>query len=187
GQGYGAAPGGYQAGQPYGTYGQPPGGYGAGFGANPGSTGNRFLGGIIDFSVFFVPFLIIACAVGLASGAQTTNRLSVVSILLSFAFTASFSVYLIVMIGRTGQTLGGKVAGVKTVNHQGQLPGVGAAAIRWAVLWLPGFALCLVPVSFIGIVSLIWWTVCGLSPLYDNNRSQGWHDKVAKTVVISTK
>lgn len=185
--GYGAQPGGYQQPPPqqYGGYGQPPGGgYGVG-GGLPGPMagwGGRFLGGLIDWAMFAIPIVILyvlQIALLDPSDPNSAGSMGLIFSCLNLLIGIGFAVYLIVMIGSSGQTVGGKVAGVKTVNEQGQPPGMGASAIRWAVLWLPNIVPCL---------GFIWWIVCGLSPNFDNSgRSQGFHDKAAKTFVISTK
>ena len=189
--GYGPPPGG-QPGygpppQQPGGYGQPPGGYGGPPGGGlgqPAGWGSRFLAGLIDWAIFFIPVILIACILGAAtassgdpSAAGGTNLLGNV---IGFIGFIGFLVYLIVMQGgASGQTLGAKAAGVRVVNEQGQPAGMGPAAIRNLVLWGPNIVPCL---------GFIFWVICGLSPLFDNSgRSQGWHDKAGKTLVISTK
>lgn len=69
-----------------------------------------------------------------------------------------------------GQTLGMRLFRLKVVREQDWKPlSVLTAAVRWIGLWL-SFVVC-----FIGV---IWVAVDG--------RHQGWHDKIARTLVIRT-
>jgi uncharacterized RDD family membrane protein YckC len=85
--------------------------------------------------------------------------------------------YEVVLIALRGQTLGKQIMGVKVVlQENGQVPGWGPSFLRW-ILPAVGSFLC-------GIGALIVY----LSVLFDNSgRQQGWHDKVAHDLVISTK
>ncbi|MQA25843.1 MAG: RDD family protein [Micromonosporaceae bacterium] len=189
--GYGAQPGGYPPQQP-GGYGQPPGGAygqpGGGLG-QPASMGTRFLARLIDTALFFVPAMIIYCigAFAIASNAEVdpnTGQLSGGSTaglgilyLFYFLIIIGYYVYEITMVGAKGATLGKKWMGVKVLNEQtGQVPGMGGGFMRWLIPFVGSFV-C-------GIGALVVY----LSPFFDNSgRFQGWHDKVAKTLVISTK
>ncbi len=79
------------------------------------------------------------------------------------------------LIATRGQTLGKMMVGIKVVRAEdGGLPGWGKAIGRWV---LPG-VLSLVP--FVGwILQLLAY----ISLLWDDRR-QGWHDKMATTVVV---
>ncbi|TMD78232.1 MAG: RDD family protein [Chloroflexi bacterium] len=67
-----------------------------------------------------------------------------------------------------GRTLGMRLFGLKVVREEdlGQM-GVLSAFVRWIGLWL-SFALC-----FIGVI----WVAF-------DSRHQGWHDKIARTLVL---
>jgi uncharacterized RDD family membrane protein YckC len=84
--------------------------------------------------------------------------------------------YEMILIATRGATLGKQIVGIKVVNlADGQSPG-----------WLGSFLRWLIP--FVGIFACgIGEYVVYLSPFFDSSgRQQGWHDKVAKTVVIHT-
>jgi uncharacterized RDD family membrane protein YckC len=85
--------------------------------------------------------------------------------------------YEVVLIALRGQTIGKQIMGVKVVlQENGQVPGWGPSFLRW-ILPAVGSFLC-------GIGALVVY----LSVLFDNSgRQQGWHDKVAHDLVISTK
>jgi uncharacterized RDD family membrane protein YckC len=190
--GYGAPqPGGYPPPQQYGGYGQPPGGtYGCTGGLQTASMGMRLLARIIDGLIVGCPAGIVLGIVGAAmassaasSGTAPSAGFSIVTQLLyTVVIFGVYYAYEALMLGAKGQTLGKMMLGLKVVDAQtGQVGGFGPAAIRAAVLPLPGIVPC-------GIGAL-WNLVCALSPFFDSSSGmqQGFHDKAAKTRVISTK
>ena len=81
-------------------------------------------------------------------------------------------VYFVIFWSRFGggRTLGMRLLGLKLIQEKdGATLEAGTALIRWLGLWL-SFAVC-----FIGV---IWVAV--------DSRHQGWHDKIARTLVIRT-
>lgn len=78
------------------------------------------------------------------------------------------------MVAFAGATFGKMAVGIKVVREDSGLnPGAGGGFVRWIIPQLGGI-LC-------GIGSLLVY----LSPFWDNqNRFQGWHDKLAHTLVI---
>jgi len=69
-----------------------------------------------------------------------------------------------------GRTLGMRLFGLRVVMEQDLAPpGVMSALLRWIGLWV-SFGLC-----FIGVI----WVAF-------DPRHQGWHDKIAKTLVVRT-
>jgi uncharacterized RDD family membrane protein YckC len=85
--------------------------------------------------------------------------------------------YEIGLIALRGATFGKQLMGVRVVRElDGQVPGWGPAVLRWLIPQLGGLV-C-------GIGQFVVW----LSPFFDNTgRNQGWHDKVAKTLVVSSR
>ncbi|MGH3713643.1 MAG: RDD family protein [Micromonosporaceae bacterium] len=181
----GQQPGGYQAPPPqqYGGYGQPPaGGYGTPGGVGqPASMGTRFLARLLDGLLLGVPFGILICIISIALGGggdpEAARTAGFVVLILEVVFVLAIIGYEIGMIGARGATFGKQWLGVKVVDETtGQIPGFGPAFMRWLIPFAGGL-LC-------GIGALVVY----LSPFFDNSgKQQGWHDKVAKTVVISTK
>lgn len=68
-----------------------------------------------------------------------------------------------------GRTLGMRLMGLRVVREDGRQLGVLDAFVRWIGLWV-SFALC-----FIGVL----WVI-------GDSRKQGWHDKLAHTLVLHT-
>jgi uncharacterized RDD family membrane protein YckC len=90
-----------------------------------------------------------------------------IAFLLSFAYENS-------LIALRGATLGKQAMGIRVVREaDGQIPGWGPAILRWLIPFVGIFACC------------IGQTVVYVSPFFDGTRRyQGWHDKVAKTLVV---
>lgn len=87
-----------------------------------------------------------------------------------------FVIVQIVFHGRRGVTLGKSVAGVRSINVKTlERPGVGRAFLRALVLWGSGI-IPIAPIVFLA------------SPLFDKEqRSRGWHDKVAETWMVDVR
>lgn len=68
-----------------------------------------------------------------------------------------------------GRTLGMRVFGLRVVGEDGLPLGLLHAAVRWFGLWI-SFVVC-----FIGVI----WVAF-------DSRHQGWHDKLAHTLVVRT-
>ncbi len=198
-QAYGQQPLQYQAG---GIYAQVP-----GLGTVPlASMGSRFVARLIDGFVVGIPFgiilgLIIAGAASSAArdiqnnyhydpstGTYVGDPNAVSGAGLGF-FTIIFlspvilvliqCIYEAVMLGLKGATLGKMAMGVRVVREDnGQIPGMGKGFGRVGTMFGPWIVPCL---------GYIWVLLCYLSPLFDNQRRQGWHDKVVKTLVISAR
>lgn len=203
-QGYGypqqqpAQPYGYpqqQPGQPYGAYPQQggPGGHfpQAGPGA-PASMGRRLGGRLIDGVLIGIINAILTFA-GLVGSASTVSDCDpyasdyqscvndASSSMLASTFAVLGVVYLIMflyewlMIATVGATLGKMAVGIRVVNSEnGGKPGFGGALVR-ILIPIAGVIAC-------GIGQLLVF----LSPFWDKSgRLQGWHDKAAKTAVVT--
>jgi uncharacterized RDD family membrane protein YckC len=73
--------------------------------------------------------------------------------------------------GLKGQTLGKMAVGIKVVNAEGSIPGLGIAALRE----IPGKILSTIAV-YLGFLWIIW-----------DGQKQGWHDKIANTYVLKVE
>jgi uncharacterized RDD family membrane protein YckC len=195
-QGYGADLN-YRAG---GTYTQIP-----GLGTVPlASMGQRFLARLIDGIIIGIPVGIImtviisAAASSAVQSAQNAYHLDPTTgqmvgdpnaaaaglgflgfiWLLPVIVLVLQAVYEGAMIGLRGATVGKQLMSVRVVRaDNGQIPGWGKAFGRWGTMFGPAVIPCL---------GALWVFLCYLSPLFDNQRHQGWHDKAAKTIVITT-
>lgn len=140
-------------------------------GVQAGGMGERLLARLVD-GLVLLPLTIVLQVVIL-----TADSLAVIA-LTYLLYIAASGAYEIGMIATRGATIGKKVLKLKVVRlADGAVPGGGPAAGRYF--------------SFVGMLA-VGAIPCGLgsiavllSPLFDKSgRRQGWHDKIAKTVVI---
>jgi uncharacterized RDD family membrane protein YckC len=137
--------------------------------------GRRFLARLIDTILIGIPLVILILLLGGLFGGNTIGA-SFLNGLLLVALTAGYE---IVMIGSRGATVGKQLMGIKVVNiDTGALPGNDGAFKRWGVLLGPAVIPCIGGVATLVVM---------LSPLFDSERRQGWHDKVARTAVVAVK
>jgi uncharacterized RDD family membrane protein YckC len=149
--------------------------------------GARVLDWLILLVIFGVVFGLLAVLIGVSGGFrdfssdssfESSNRSDDVggALVLGFGALAYLitAIYEIGLVATRGATLGKQVVGIKVVREaDGQIPGFLPAFLRWLLPFAASF------VCTIGAF-LVW-----LSPFFDSSgRIQGWHDKMAKTVVI---
>ena len=113
------------------------------------------------------PYLVIATYNGGPSGnaGQQATASASGSILVSLVYFVFFWSRL-----GGGRTLGMRLFGLRVVEEEDiASPGIFTALVRWFGLWV-SFAFCLVGVIWVAF----------------DSRHQGWHDKIARTLVIRT-
>ena len=99
----------------------------------------------------------------------------IITVLIMFAIVIAAFIYYIITLGKTGQTPGKKIMGVKVVdNDSGQPIGAGRAFLRYLVQYLSNI------VCYAGL-----WSAWLDGP--PEGRYRGWHDKAVNSVVISVK
>lgn len=198
-QGYGQQPQGYQ--QQYGQqqYGQQGfgGGYGSGgHGGGPqlaglgARLGARILDGLIVgipamilLSVLLLPVLTSEATFEVDENGRLTSEAGtgflVTTLITTVVLLGALAAYEILMLTkRNGQTLGKQIVNIRVIKENGGPLDTADAGKRWAVLSLPGL------IPYIGwLISLL----VALSPLFDGQRKQGWHDKAAGTLVVNAR
>lgn len=112
----------------------------------------RFGAAIIDFILISVVSFALSRFSGLGS---------VFTIFLPWLYYWLFT-------GLKGQTLGKMAVGIKVVNAEGYMPGLGTAALREVL----GKFISIIAL-YLGFLWIIW-----------DGWKQGWHDKIAKTYVV---
>lgn len=184
--GYGQPQYGQQPGYGQPQYGQSQYGYGPPPGVQYGSMGRRLGARLLDGVIIGIPLAVVAFV--LIGGALSQTKTDPVtgqitggegvamgSFLGFYAIVFVVSIgYEITMIAVRGATLGKQILGLRVLREaDGQVPGWGPAFLRWLIP-VAGGLLC-------GVGQILVW----LSPFFDGTgRRQGWHDKVAKTVVV---
>jgi uncharacterized RDD family membrane protein YckC len=138
----------------------------------------RFVAYIIDAIIIAVPVIILAVIVGVATGVaigvsgntsnQTTSAagsgVSVLIDLVAFVITVGYFVY----FWGSGSTLGMRLFHLRVADANTGAPiGYGRAALRYV-----GYIVS----TFVCYIGLIWAAF--------DSRKQGWHDKIANTVVL---
>ncbi|MFJ9565401.1 RDD family protein [Streptomyces fuscichromogenes] len=142
------------------------GGYGGyppqqGYGATPpyANWGWRFLSRLIDSLLYGIPYILVIVGAGNKTPALT---------IIGFLGLIGLFVYQIILEGRTGQSLGKKAVGTRTLKEEtGQPIGAGMAFVRQLAHILDGLP------CYLGY---LW-------PAWDSKR-QTFADKVCGTIVI---
>jgi uncharacterized RDD family membrane protein YckC len=99
------------------------------------------------------------------------SRIIVVGIMSPILWLLLPFLYHWLFIGLKGQTLGKMAVGIKVVNAQGSIPGLGDAALREVL----GKIVSSIAI-YLGFLWIIW-----------DRQKQGWHDKIASTHVVRVK
>lgn len=141
---------------------------GGGGGPELASYGERFLAFLIDVGVLIgigIVFGILSFVLGKVSG-----LLGGLVYLLYIVVEVGYFIYFWSMdnsITQNGQTIGKKVMNIKIVKEDG-----GPLTLVDAILRLVGYAVS----GMILYLGYIW--------IFIDDRNQGWHDKIAKTLVV---
>ncbi|HEY8676852.1 MAG TPA: RDD family protein [Candidatus Dormibacteraeota bacterium] len=158
--------------------------------------GRRFLGYILDVILLFVIEAVVTIPLVFVpvinyyhdhppAAGQTVvtlpTDLSNRFILLGLLGAVVSAVYFGGLVAWQGRTVGQRAAGtfVVRVEDGGRLP-MGRAYLRAAIFWVPG-VLGVLPAAgqIAGLVALI-----GLLSVAWDQRKQGWHDKLARSLVL---
>lgn len=85
----------------------------------------------------------------------------------------------VVLVARSGQTIGDRVVQTRKVVAGRRPPGIGIAFLRWLI---PMALILASNIPFLGVVGYAAWLVDYLRPLWSVQR-QTWHDKATGTYV----
>lgn len=114
-----------------------------------------------------VPLLVLVLVAVLVPGQP--------ALLLCAAGAAGYLAWLWLWEAGSGQTPGNRVMGLRTVNDDGLAPGIGAVLVRNLLL-------------VASAVTVVGPWILTVSNLWDHpTRRQGWHDKVARTLVVDVR
>ena len=123
----------------------------------------RFLASFIDGIVL----LIISASISIPFAALKNDALTVFSRIISLLISAGY--YIFFWTNQDGQTLGKRLLAVKVIKENGGPIDIGTAVVRYIGYLISGFVL------FLGFLWIGW-----------DKRKQGWHDKIARTLVVKT-
>lgn len=139
-------------------------------GTNVHVTGRRVLATLVDGIALGFVFALMSMLFGSSSaqGGQVSGSLEGFSALVYFVVVFA---YYMLMEGYLGQTVGKMLLGIKVVREDnGEVPGLGGAAIRTALRIIDGFFFYLV--AFIAVLA--------------SGKNQRLGDMVAHTLVVRT-
>lgn len=114
------------------------------------------------------------------TGSDDSDRVEAVTVFAGVFLAALIAIaYEVVMVAVCGRTLGKMLVGLSIIHTAtGKRPPIGSAALRWIA---PGVG------SLIPILVPIGGVVVYLSPVFDKSGlRQGWHDRLADTIVTRT-
>ena len=121
--------------------------------------GIRLVAWLIDTVVIITAVVLVGQAI---PGTIEMNQFQAVVIVL---------LYYVILTGLTGQTLGKMLVGIKVVNDEGKVPGLGIGFAREVVgKIISGLVLSL------GYLAITW-----------DEKKRGWHDSMTGTYVVHTR
>ena len=138
--------------------------------------GSRLLARIVDILIFAVPVVVLVIAT--TDFDDNSDEAAGIPIGSTLLFLAIGLIYEVWLIAAKGQTLGKMATRIKVIRaDNGELPGWSNSFNRWILPGFFGAASAFIPI--VAFVSLLIY----LSLVWGKNR-QGWHDMVAKTLVV---
>ncbi|GAA4373495.1 RDD family protein [Paeniglutamicibacter cryotolerans] len=139
--------------------------------------GRRLGAALLDAVPYLIAYgVLLAMIPGTLGKAAPGQAVSAVALVGPSLFMLAYSVFLWGWEARAGKTPGNVLLGIRTTNEDGFAPGWGRVLLRRLVIAVAN----IVPVA--GPVVVL------LSNLWDaNSQRQGWHDKVAKTLVLDVR
>jgi len=130
----------------------------------------RFGALLFDLLVSMIAWLVFTFLLSYLSKksiVSSNSMLAVVYVVALGLFLANF----VLLAGRTGQTLGKRLLGIQIVRENGNPFGMGGAVLRHVA----GYLLSALG-AFLGFAWILW-----------DRKQQGWHDKLAGTIVVVIK
>ncbi|MGP0222596.1 RDD family protein [Paenarthrobacter sp. NCHU4564] len=176
----------------------------------PASAGKRLGAAVLDW-VGPVAVLAATFAIGIAGITQTRRNgfivydtgLLVLLGSIGLAVTLVYMFVLLAMEGRSGNTIGNQLMGIRSSDADGYAPGAGAVFVRGLIIGgvlLLGVVAgsILLAVGLLGLVlwialplmvlGVVWAVLVVVSNAWDSNgKLRGWHDKAAKTLVFDVQ
>lgn len=144
-------------------------------GAVPAGVGKRVLACVIDGLAAFLlggAFVVAGAWEAAASGGPASGGSGVGMLVGGGVALAVVGVVQWLCHGLRGVTLGKALVGLRTVDADTGRPiGLGRALLRYLF------------VGVVGAIPVLGWVVL-LSPLFDRERRQGWHDKAVRALVV---
>lgn len=141
--------------------------------AEPAGFGIRLVAYLVDGVILFIPFLLVNLAIGavlLSAGPESPSEIgaAAVAMIVYGALAMMSAAYLVVFWALRGATPGKSLLGLEIRTEQGQSP----LGLPTAMMRLLGYV---VSGSLFGL-GYLW--------IAFSDDKRGWHDRIAKTVVV---
>jgi uncharacterized RDD family membrane protein YckC len=133
----------------------------------PADFGQRLGAFLFDLLLFVIVLMVATFVLSSISKKSIVSSNSMLAAFYIAAFVL-FALNFIVLAGRAGQTVGKRLVGIRIVRENGQPAGFASVLLRHGV----GYALSALG-AFLGFLWVIW-----------DSKHQGWHDKIARTIVV---
>jgi uncharacterized RDD family membrane protein YckC len=176
----------------------------------PAAAGKRLGAAVLDWLPAFA-VLAISFTIGFAGVTRTLSGGFIIYdtssvVLLGGIGSALALVYALVLMGiegRSGNTLGNQIMGIRSADKDGYAPGAGPVFLRGIItgagiilamlaaivlVALKAFDIALWIVAPLLLLGSAWAVIVVLSNIWDKNgKLRGWHDAAAKTLVFDIK
>lgn len=163
-------------------------------GVQLGTIGDRFIGLLLDF-VILLPVAIATFVlhrhhshvvlVERYGRMRPRRTFEVLPVWEAVLLALPTFLYVAGLIGLRGRTLGQQARRLRVVRAaDAGAPGLGAAALRWAVVALPGLLVSFVVAGGPLRMLASGWTLVALAWMLWDGRRQGLHDKAAGVLVV---
>jgi uncharacterized RDD family membrane protein YckC len=158
----------------------------------------RLAGAVIDTFLMTLPLLLIAPLIYnlMVPGQVTiTDQFPVdnpdvlaASNVMGLIFGLYYFAYTVFMTARFGQTLGHRIMGIKVMKLDGSKPDLKTAFIRnlFGFSWTVSSLLSTTGITAFAFLGLLleFMVLIGFTAAVGSPRKQGWHDKLAETIVV---
>ncbi len=133
----------------------------------PADFGQRLGAFLFDLLVFLIVLMLATFALSSFSKKSIVGSNAMLAAFYLVAF-ALFALNFVILASRGGQTVGKRLVGIRIVRENGDPVGFVGVLLRHCV----GYALSTLG-AFLGFLWVIW-----------DSKYQGWHDKIARTIVV---
>ncbi len=127
----------------------------------------RFLAYSVDGLILGIIGMAVNAPGGFHFTTSATQNVPTTNFGLSFLIGVAYFIFF--WVNQNGQTLGNKLLAIRVVKESGQPMDIGSAVIRYIGYLVSAIVFCL------GFLWVAW-----------DSKKQGWHDKMAGTVVVPT-
>lgn len=139
--------------------------------------GRRLCAALLDAVPYLIAYAVLLVQISgeLVQGVSGAT-MSITAVVLPSVFMLAYALFLWGWEAMTGKTPGNLLLGIRTTNEDGFAPGWGRVFVRRLIIGLSN------------VVPLAGPIVVLLSNLWDSQaQRQGWHDKIAKTLVVDVR